>query len=388
MKTVLLTNGQQRKTLAMVRSLGKKGINIIVSEETIFNPSGFSKYCKKSIRSPITLNNEEIYFNWLKATIKKYNCDIFFPMDDDTMGIAIKHRDELSKLCKIYIPPTVSYNIACDKKKTWEFVKNCGAPIPETYAINKINELEDLALKIKFPAIIKPKKSSGSRGIRIVYNHIELKREYLKIHGEYPLPIVQEYIGIGIRYDVCLLYNEKSQLKASFVQKELRHFPVDVGPSTLQESVYCTELLEISTKIMESLKWVGIAELEFMVDSRDGKFKLMEINPRFWASLQTAIYAGVDFPYLLYRLITEREIEENFVYTEGIKCSWLLPGELLHFIVNKKRLEMKPPLFSGKKNGVYDDIIMKEDLKPVIGFILACLRYLFDIKMWKFIFKR
>ena len=49
---------------------------------------------------------------------------------------------------------------------------------------------------------------------------------------------------------------------------------------------------------------------------------------------------------------------------------------------------MQPPFLAGKKYGVYDDIISSKDPLPTLGFILACLRYLFDINMWKLIFKR
>ncbi len=388
MKTVLLTNGQQRKTLAAVRSLGKRGINVIVSEETKLNPSGFSKYCAKSLKNPKISVDEGIYLDWLKDTIKKYNCDVFFPMDDDTMSVAIKYRDELSDICKMYLPPSESYYIACDKKKTMEFATDCDVYAPKTYTLESIDELDELANKLSFPVVIKPKISSGSRGIRIIEEKADFKDEYLSIHSQYPLPIVQEYIGTGDRYDVCLLYNEKSELKASFVQKELRHFPLVHGPSTLQESIYFEDLIKISDKIMKKLKWVGIAELEFMFDDRDDKFKFMEINPRFWASLQLSIYAGIDFPHLLYRLVEEGDIENQFSYKDKIKCSWILPGEIFHFFANRKRFKMDPHLFSGKKKGVYDDIILKNDLLPVLGFILACFRYLFDFKMWKFFFKR
>jgi len=42
--------------------------------------------------------------------------------------------------------------------------------------------------------------------------------------------------------------------------------------------------------------------VEFRVDARDGTAKLMEVNPRFWGSLQLSILSGADFPYLLYNL--------------------------------------------------------------------------------------
>jgi hypothetical protein len=49
---------------------------------------------------------------------------------------------------------------------------------------------------------------------------------------------------------------------------------------------------------------------------------------------------------------------------------------------------MNPPLLSGNKQGVTDDIFLMEDPLPVLGFILACIKYAFSIKMWKLMFWR
>jgi predicted ATP-grasp superfamily ATP-dependent carboligase len=388
MKTVLLTNGQQRKTLAAARSLGKKGIKVIAAEETSFNPTAFSKYCSKFLVYPSPKKSPEEFYKWLCLAIVDYNCDILFPMDDDVLEIVMEHYEELSNLCSIPVPSKESYEIACDKGRATETAMKAGVSCPETIIPANIEELNKIASKVKLPAVIKPRKSSGSRGIRAVYTKEELISQYLQVHEQYPFPMIQEKIGLGERFDVCLLYDNNNSLKASFVQKELRHFPVDIGPSTLQESVVSEELMNMALAIMGKLPWKGIAELEFMIDSNDRKPKFMEINTRFWASLQTAIYAGVDFPWLLYGVALENEIENCFKYKEGVKCSWLLPGDILHFVTNKNRFKMNPPFLSGKKHGVRDDIISREDLLPVLGFFLACLRYVFDLNMWKLIFKR
>ncbi len=64
--------------------------------------------------------------------------------------------------------------------------------------------------------------------------------------------------------------------------------------------------------------------LEFKRDARDGTAKLLEINGRFWGSLQLAVDAGIDFPYLLYRLAVDGDVEPAFSYREGIRLRWWL----------------------------------------------------------------
>jgi predicted ATP-grasp superfamily ATP-dependent carboligase len=388
MKTVLLTNGQQRKTLAAARSLGKRGVNVIVAEETRLNVSAFSKYCKKSLVYPSPKHNPDEFYRWLMSAINKYNIHVIFPMDDDTLDVVMKHFEDFSKCCTITLPDHKSYETACDKGKAVKLAYEAGVPCPKTIFPDRLDNLKQLTINLDYPLVIKPRKSSGSRGIRIAKNEEEFTSLYMETHNIHPFPIIQEYIGIGDRYDVCLLYDKKHERKAQFVQKEIRHFPVDIGPSTVQMSIEHPELLSMAESVMKKLPWQGVVELEFMIDQRDNQLKFMEINPRFWGSLQMAIIAGVDFPWLLYKLGTKDFVENTLEYKTGLMCRWLLPGDIFHFITNKERSNMNPPLFSSKNHNIQDDTFDRKDPLPILGFILACFRYLFDINMWKFIFKR
>lgn len=388
MATVLLTNGQQRKTLAAVRSLGKRNINIIVAEETRFNPSGFSKYCKKFLISPNAKTEPVKYYKWLHDTIIKYKIDVLFPMDDDTMEVVMQHREEIVKICGVTLPSVSSYELACDKGNCTSAAQKAGVPCPKTFYPKDFDDAANLIKDEQFPLVIKPRKSAGSRGIRVVKSKEEFFKVYSEINDEYPLPIIQEYMGIGERYSVCLLYDESHELKAQFVQKHIRRYPVNMGPSVVQTGVEYPELLELGKRVLDSISWTGVAEMEFMVDSRDGKLKFIELNPRFWGSLYAAVISGVDFPWLLYQLGAKGSVEGVYKYKTDCICCWLLPGDILHFISNKDRKKMNPPFLAGKKYGVQDDIISSEDPMPVLGFILACFRYLFDKNMWKLVFRR
>lgn len=388
MGRVLLTDAQQRKTLVAARSLGRKGLEVLAGEETRWALARFSKYCRQGMVYPSPGKKPDDFFHWLMETLRKSSCDVLIPMDDNSIEVIISHREEVEKFCHLPLPATASYLAASDKALSTAAAMEAGLNCPETVIPKNPAEVGALSLKMNFPVIIKPRKSSGSRGIAVAENREELVQKYQQVHEKYSLPIIQEYISPGDKYDVCLLFNRENKLRASFVQKEIRFFPLEKGPSTVQESVLYPELVAEAARLMEKLNWYGVAEVEFMVDGRDGKVKFMEINPRFWGSLYTAELAGIDFPWLLYRLAVEGDVEEVCSYRTGVRCRWLLPGDILHFFANPKRLSMAPPFFSTKRSGVYDDIISWDDPGPILGFMLACIRYLPDKDMWKLMFER
>lgn len=387
----MLTDAQLRKTLAAIRSLGNKGIDIIAAEDTRWTTSSFSKYCRRALVYPKPGKEPEAFYSWLVKIINEYSVDVLFPMDDNVMDVVIEHKEELQKLCRMLLPDVNAYRIASDKGLAVVAAQRSGLDCPKTWVPENEDDLLNLeayVAEVAFPLVIKPRKSSGSRGIVIVNKREEFVEQYMEVHKRFQFPLIQEYIKPGPRFDVCLLFNSKSELRASFVQKELRHFPIDRGPSTVQESVWLPDLVKQSVGLMQDLKWQGIAEVEFMYDDKDGKLKFMEINPRFWNSLHLSILAGVDFPWLLYRLIMEDDIKEVVNYRIGVKCRWSLPGDILHFLVNKNRFRMDPPWWAGKRSRVYDDILSINDPGPTVGFILACLHFLPDREMWKKMFDR
>jgi predicted ATP-grasp superfamily ATP-dependent carboligase len=385
---VLLTDGQQRKTLAMARSLGTRGITVLVAEETHFAPALFSRYCRKALLSPAPAACAERYFQWLIEVWERHHYDLLVLMDDPSLRAVMERRDRLPEGLLTLLPPTEGYQIAADKGLTLQQAAQAEVPCPSTLYPTDWGQVTDWTDDLSYPLIIKPRKSSGSRGIRLITEPEQLEPSYAEIHQDYPWPLIQECIPPGEKYDACLLYDRSSRLVAAFVQKEVRHFPLDNGPSTLQEGVHYPELIALADRLMQGLHWQGIAEVEFMIDPRDGVPKLMEINPRFWASLACAIFSGVDFPWLYYQLAIGRTLPSIQEYQAGQLCRWLLPGDLLHFLSNPRRLQMNPPLFSSGGKRPRDDILSWNDPWPTVGFLAACLRYLGDRRMWRLMFQR
>ena len=83
------------------------------------------------------------------------------------------------------------------------------------------------------------------------------------------------------------------------------------------------ELQRAAESLLRALGWTGVAMVEFKVDARDGVAKLMEINGRFWGSLQLAIDAGVDFPAILLDTVTGAALDDAPTYQVGVQSRWL-----------------------------------------------------------------
>lgn len=147
---------------------------------------------------------------------------------------------------------------------------------------------------------------------------------------------MQEYIP-GEGYGFFALFN-RGKPRGVFQHQRIHEFPLTGGPSTMAKSVHDQALEELGLKILKKLDWHGVGMAEFKRDSRDGKFKLIELNPKFWGSLELAIASGVDFPYLTYKMAVDGDIEPVFRYKEGVVFRWLMPGEVLYTLARPDKI--------------------------------------------------
>jgi len=391
MTGVLVTDGHWRKTLAVVRSLGRKGIPVTVGERTFLNTSFFSKYCSRRIVYPSPRRYPDPFIEFLLEEIKNNRTCCLFPMEEETLLLVARFRSEISKYTTLLIPDLEKIEFVRDKGKLLRFAESHGIPIPKTlYSLenNKPDMVRDgnpASYVVQGPAVIKPRISSGSFGIAYVNGGEDLFSLYQRVHARYPFPLVQDWIpdGGGI-FGVSALFDEASNVKAAFVHKKLRMYPVKGGPSTLREGVDHPQIMELGLSLLKSLKWVGVALVEFKVDPRDGVPKLMEVNPRFWGSLQLAIDSGVDFPYLIFKMARGETFQPVLHYEAGRRCRWLLWGDILHFVTNPHRFSLHPSFFRFFEPKTSYDIISKEDPVPVLGSMATALTFLYDPEMKKF----
>ena len=385
--SVLVTDGHFRKTLAVVRSLGRKGIPVTVGERTFLNTSFFSKYCAKRLVYPSPRRFPDQFIEFLLKEIKESHYDCLFPMEEETLLLLAKYHSEISQYTYLLSPDLKQIEFVRDKRNLMEFAETHGIPTPKTFQIQGAEDLHSSSIPI--PAVIKPRISSGSFGIVYVKKKEDLIPSYQSVHERYPFPIIQEWIPDGGgTYGLSALFDETSSIKAAFIHKKLRMYPVQGGPSTLREGVEHPQIMALGLSLLKSLNWVGVGMIEFKVDPRDGIPKLMEVNPRFWGSLQLAIISGVDFPYLILRMARRESFEPILRYQVGKRCRWLLLGDILHFLNNPNRLHLRPSFFHFLDPDTSYDIISKDDPLPLLGSVATFFTFLYDPEMKRFLERR
>lgn len=329
-KEVLITDGENRIALSILRSLARRNIETTITVESQAALSSFSRYCGNKILCPSSGRDMNGFITTLRKLTKKKRFDSLFPVTDTSLIAVSKYRDTLGSSVKRSLPSHESVEKAFDKSLTLMAASEEGIPTPKTFIVRNIAQLKDATRKMAYPAVIKPRwswvwnrsKASYSRG-SYVNSASELLSSYEAVHKNFPFPLIQEYVP-GKNFSVAVIVDNCEPKVACCIMVH-RTSPVTGGNSVLRETVQLDpEMTKYAFKLLRNLKWHGVAEVEFKVDARDSTPKLMEINGRFWASLQVAIDSGLDFPYLLYQLVTNGRIQPTFSYKTGIKGRWLL----------------------------------------------------------------
>ena len=369
MNNVLVTDGRSRASLAIVRSLGRRGIRV-TSGEAFSCTSFYSKYATR-LFYPDPDKHPELYMQKISEIVKEGDFDVVMPVRDSATLLLSKHKKQLSRFTRVPIADYDTLIKGRDKSRTLKIAIDNDIPCPQTCFIDNNNDLREIINELRFPVVIKPHKSSGSRGIKYVQSPEELGHVYDDVRNLYGEAMIQEFIPQGGAYGVSMLFNH-GEPRAMFTHKRLREYPSSGGPSTLRESVKFPEMEKYATTLLKALDWHGVAMVEFRVDPRDGKPKLMEINPRFWGSLQLAIYSGVDFPYLLYKMAMDGDVEPIFEYKTGMKARWLLLGDILWFMGTPNKLKTLPEFL--KFRGMGYDVLSFRDPMPAMGVIIEGLK--------------
>ena len=332
MEKTLILDGNTRSALAATRSLGRKGVPVVVGAESNRTLSGDSRYCSESFTYPDPLENSLAFLSTLKAECSQRGIRVIFPMTEISMAAVLKHREEFRNFELPFVEFS-AFEAITDKWNLLKLAQRLNITIPQTHYIADARSLERVYRTLKFPVVLKPHRSMiwtkghwTAASVKYARSVRELERTVAQYEYFERNPfLLQEYVR-GQAHGVFALYNQGEPV-ASFAHRRLRENPPSGGVSVLCESVEKNpEAWRMARTILDYIAWHGVAMVEFKVTA-DGKPYLMEVNGRFWGSLQLAIDAGVDFPWLLYQLATGRVLDPINGYATGVRSRWLL-GDL------------------------------------------------------------
>lgn len=382
--SVLVTDGFWRKSLAVVRALSQAGLKVGVGERTALAPALFSKYAYWKYLYPSVELHPDRFLNWLEKLVKTSKFDVLIVPEEDTGLLIAQNKKRIDNFIKIALSEYESIKFLGNKFFLISHAKNLGIPCPKTDLISKISDIQSYKKNIEFPLVLKPVSSSGGRGIQYIFKESELEAKAKINLIKYGKLLMQDYIPGNYYYGVSVIFNGKNEMRSAFVHQKIRQYPPTGGASTYAVSVRFPKLVELTEALLKSLRWYGVANVEFKIDQRDNIPKLMEANPRLWGSLQLTISSGVNIPYMLYQLALQGDIKPVFDYKTGIKFRWFLHGDAMHFLSNLYKFKKNDSnILKLYEKGNCHAIWSVSDPLPMLGNILSFLDFMTSKEMKK-----
>ncbi|HEV3029725.1 MAG TPA: hypothetical protein VG457_19255, partial [Planctomycetota bacterium] len=271
---VLVTDGANRVALAVVRALGRAGVQVAVVEQERFalkTPASFrSRFVSRHDVIP-TLADDGAFIEALAE--RSAGFDVLLPVSTNVVLACAGQRDRFPT--RLPIPPLSVLRRANDKSAALAIARKAGVPIPVTFAPEDEEELDEVASQVRLPAVVKLRDDAGTvlePGQRYAIGRSpgELRDAYRRLHALKAFPLIQEKVD-GPGYGVGVLA-EEGHVLASFSHRRIREYPVTGGPSTICVSVEDPRLTGYASAVIRELGWTGVAMVEF---KKDDDYRLM-----------------------------------------------------------------------------------------------------------------
>jgi len=316
--TGALVIGGNLNGLSIARSLGRHGVPVWVTTAPNIKLASCSRYTLRTLPWPDA--EPEAQVAYLLELAARYRLDqwVLFPTSDESAALLSKFHAQLSRRFRVSTPAWDVLRSAYDKRLTYRLAAEQHVDYPSTIYPATEADLKDVACA--FPAILKPATHATINRFTAdkawpVANREELLARYREARELIPpdLILVQELIPGGgeSQFSYAALCCDGQPI-ASLTARRTRQYPIDFGySSSLVETLDIPEIVAPSRRLLAAIRYTGLVEVEYKLDARDGRYKLLDINPRLWTWSPLGCRAGVDFPYLLWQMLTGNSVPQQ-----------------------------------------------------------------------------
>jgi D-aspartate ligase len=335
--TGALVIGGNLNGLSIARSLGRHGVPVWVVTPSDVKLANFSRYATRNLPWPDGDHEAQVAYLLEIATRYKLDRWVLFPTSDKSAAFLSQFHAPLSRLFRVAAPTWDVLRWAYDKRFTYRLAAEQQVDYPSTFYPTTEADLE--AANISFPAILKPATHATVNRFTTdkawpVKNRQELIARYREAR-ELTSPnliLLQELIPGGgeCQFSFAALCRDGQPI-ASLTARRTRQYPIDFGhSSSFVETLDVPEIVAPSRRLLATIRYSGIVEIEYKLDTRDGRFKLLDINPRIWTWSALGGRAGTDFPYLLRQMIMDEPVPEQTGRT-GVRWVYMASDVLAAF---------------------------------------------------------
>ena len=331
----VVTFARSWQALAAVRSLGRRGVEVIAADEYRLTPGALSRFSSDSFVYPSPATDPDGFAAAIDEAIDRFAPStgpplVVLPVHRETYELA-QRRERFGDRAVMPIAPSDRIEQVRDKARLVELARQLEIAVPATWMPESSDEIDSIAGQVELPAVVKMRTGSAGVGLEYVDERRELETAFEAIRREHRLapgrlPIVQQRVA-GADYCVGCLFDH-GQVRASFTYRNVRTL-TEGGPGVVRRTVSAPAAEAAAHRLLEALEWHGAAELDFVWTGEEADEPyLIEVNPRLFSGLFQAIASGLDLPWLLYRLAVDGEIETQGRPQLGVQTETPLLGLL------------------------------------------------------------
>jgi D-aspartate ligase len=324
--------GLGRAGLGAIRSLGRQGIAVRGLDPDAGAPGFRSRYCAATLCPDPVRAPEALLQQLVAAGQHLARPALLLATGDEFVLFVARYRDELAPYFLLDIPPLVAVDALVNKRRQYELAGQAGIPIPTTFYPKTPDDIEAIKHRVQYPAIIKPcyghmwREIFGGQSKAIKVGSPEELEESFRPIPPTGLDILVQSVVIGPatnHFEVSAYVGTSGDVLATFVARKIRQFPPEFGVGCLVESMESPELARLGLDFLRTIDYRGIANIEFKRDQRDGRLKLIELNPRLWSQNELATHCGMNFALLQYLELTGQRPTPLTRFTPGVR--WVDP---------------------------------------------------------------
>ena len=279
--------GNHIQALGLARQAKTMGVKVILAIPNKYSVAYFSNTV-----------SETFFYRTVEDLYKKiYLCKtetketLLFPTNDEMIEFLVKNYDEFNNSFYMGIPNPEIVKIFSDKRNAYQFCERNHIPCPHSWYPNTIEEVKQIADEVDYPVIIKPSimysfhKLFGKKAFRC-NNKNELIQRAITIAKRFPLEniLIQEFLSGGPQY-LCSYgtFAIDGVSNAAVMVNRIRQNPMDFGNSTTF-AITCNipEIRRVAEEVLKLTRYFGLAEIEFMYDTKTDTYKFIEVNTRAW----------------------------------------------------------------------------------------------------------
>ena len=269
--------------LYLAEHLVQAGFDVLIVQDPA---EPFSKPLPRWVRSVVGDGFDTPAFaEQLRALDRDETISWILPVAEEAIGAC---QQALRRSAKVY--PRLSdrqFGLVRDKHRMAEFARSIGLTVPEFTRVSSSDEAVGVAREMGYPVVVKGNGGRGGLQVAICHSESEVAAGFAKL--AHASPIVARYID-GNTWAAGGFFVDGEPLRMH-IYECVQCLPAKTGPAVEIRHDAPPALEQAFRQLFRELGWNGFASADFIGGS-DGAFYFIEMNPRLWGGVTSALAAG------------------------------------------------------------------------------------------------